>query len=111
MIPPNNVAAERHLIGVILRDALPFPPDLKPSDFFEPTHQEIAGAILMLAVDGITADELIVTQTLRELKSNVQAADVSLLVSDAGSSTYRPEHVDLITNAALLRQAAVIGLG
>lgn len=108
MIPPNNVAAERHLIGVILRDALPFPPDLKASDFFEPAHQEIAGAILMLAVDGITADELIVTQKLRELKSTVQAADVSLLVSDSGSSTYRPEHVDLITNAALLRQAAVI---
>jgi len=108
MIPPNNVAAERHLIGVILRDALPFPPDLKASDFFEPAHQDIVGAILMLAVDGITADELIVTQKLRELKSTVQAADVSLLVSDAGASTYRPEHVDLITNAALLRQAAVI---
>lgn len=106
MIPPNNVAAERHLIGVILRDALPFPPDLKASDFFEPAHQEIAGAIIMLAVDGITADELIVTQKLRELKSTVQAADVSLLVSDSGASTYRPEHVDLITNAALLRQAA-----
>ena len=108
MTPPNNVPAERHLLGVLLRDALPFPDELKPSDFFEPSHQEIAGAILMLAVDGITADELIVTQKLRELKSNVQAADVSLLVSDAGSATYRPEHVDLITNAALLRQAALI---
>ena len=108
MTPPNNVPAERHLLGVLLRDALPFPADLKPSDFFEPKHQEIAGAILMLAVDGITADELIVTQKLRELKSNVQATDVSLLVSDSNSSTYRPEHVDLITNAALLRQAAVI---
>jgi ABC-type transport system involved in cytochrome c biogenesis ATPase subunit len=62
----------------------------------------------MLAVDGITADELIVTQKLRELKSKVDAAYVSLLVSDSGSSTYRPEHVDLITNAALLREAGVI---
>jgi hypothetical protein len=108
MTPPNNVPAERHLLGVLLRDALPFPPDLKASDFFEPAHADIVGAILMLGVDGITADELIVTQKLRELKSKVDATYVSLLVSDSGSSTYRPEHVDLITNAALLRQAADI---
>ena len=67
MIPPNNVAAERHLIGVILRDALPFPPDLKASDFFDPTHQDIVGAVLSLGVDGIPADELTVTQKLREM--------------------------------------------
>jgi hypothetical protein len=108
MIPPNNVAAERHLIGVLLRDALPFPPDLKASDFFDPTHQDIVGAILSLAVDGITADELTATQKLREMKSPVEAGTVSLLVSDSGSSTYRQEHVDLITNAALLRQASDI---
>jgi hypothetical protein len=108
MIPPNNVAAERHLIGVLLREALPFPPDLKASDFFDPTHQDIVGAILSLAVDGITADELTATQKLREMKSPVDAGTVSLLVSDSGSSTYRQEHVDLITNAALLRQASDI---
>jgi hypothetical protein len=108
MIPPNNVAAERHLIGVLLRDALPFPPDLKASDFFEPAHQDIVGAILSLAVDGITADELTATQKLREMKSPVEAGTVSLLVSDSGSSTYRQEHVDLIANAALLRQASDI---
>jgi hypothetical protein len=108
MIPTNNVAAERHLIGVLLREALPFPPDLKASDFFEPAHQDIVGAILSLAVDGITADELTATQKLREMKSPVEAGTVSLLVSDSGSSTYRQEHVDLITNAALLRQASDI---
>jgi ABC-type transport system involved in cytochrome c biogenesis ATPase subunit len=36
----------------------------------------------------------------------VDAATISLLVSDAGASTYRPEHVDLITDAALLREAS-----
>jgi hypothetical protein len=108
MIPPNNVAAERHLIGVLLRDALPFPPDLKASDFFEPAHQDIVGAILSLGVDGITADELTVTQKLREVGSPIEAATVSLLVSDAGASTYRQEHVDLIAKASLLRQASAI---
>ena len=106
MIPPNNVAAERHLIGVILRDALPFPPDLKASDFFDPTHQDIVGAVLSLGVDGIPADELTVTQKLREMKSPVEAGTVSLIVTDAGANAYRPEHVDLIARAALLRQAA-----
>jgi hypothetical protein len=106
MIPPNNVAAERHLIGVLLRDALPFPPDLKASDFFDPTHQDIVGAVLSLGVDGIPADELTVTQKLREMKSPVEAGTVSLIVTDAGTNAYRPEHVDLITSAALLRQAA-----
>ncbi len=106
MTPPNNVPAERHLLGVLLRDALPLPSDLKPSDFFEPVHQDIYAAALSLAVDGIPADELTVSQRLREARSPVDAATVSLLVSDAGASTYRPEHVDLITDAALLREAS-----
>ena len=105
MTPPNNTAAERHLLGVLLRDALPLPDDLKPSDFFEPVHQDIAAAILSLAVDGVAADELTVSQRLREVRSTVDASTVSLLVSDAGSANYRPEHVELIADAALLRAA------
>ena len=108
MTPPNNVAAERHLLGVILRDALPLPEGLKPSDFYEPLHQDIFAAALSLAVDGVHADELTVSQRLREMASPVDAASVSLLVSDAGISTYRPEHVDLIADAAILREAGNI---
>ena len=105
MTPPNNTAAERHLLGVLLRDALPFPADLKASDFFEPVHQDIAAAILALEVDGILGDELTVSQRLREMRSPVEAATVSLLVSDAGTANYRPEHVELIADASLLRAA------
>ena len=105
MTPPNNVAAERHLIGVLLREALPLPDDLQPSDFFEPAHQDIAAAMLSLAVDGITPDELTVTQRLREANSPVDATTVSLLVSEVGMSVYRPEHADLIADAAILRRA------
>ena len=106
MIPPNNVAAERHLLGVLLRDALPFPPELKASDFFDPTHGDIVGAILALGVDGIRADELTVSQKLREMKSPVEAGTVSVMASDVGLSEYRPEHVELIASAALLRLAS-----
>ena len=56
MTPPNNTAAERHLLGVLLRDALPFPADLKASDFFEPVHQDIAAAILALRSEEHTSE-------------------------------------------------------
>jgi hypothetical protein len=105
MTPPNNVPAERHLLGVLLREAFPLPGDLKPSDFFEPAHQDIVSAMLSLGADGLIADELTVTQRLRDMGSPIDASTVSLLVSDAGQSTYRPEHADLIADAAVLRRA------
>jgi hypothetical protein len=105
MTPPNNVPAERHLLGVLLREAFPLPGDLKPSDFFEPAHQDIVSAMLSLGADGLIADELTVSQRLRDMGSPIDASTVSLLVSDAGQSTYRPEHADLIADAAVLRRA------
>lgn len=105
MTPPNNVPAERHLLGVLLREAFPLPGDLQPSDFFEPAHQDIAAAMLSLGADGITADELTVSQRLRDMGSPIDASTVSLLVSDAGQSAYRPEHADLIADTAVLRRA------
>ena len=105
MTPPNNVQAERHLLGVLLREAFPLPGDLKPSDFFEPSHQDIVSAMLSLGADGVPADELTVSQRLRDMGSPVTEATVSLLVSDVGQSVYRPEHADLIADAAILRRA------
>jgi len=105
MTPPNNVPAERHLLGVLLREAFPLPGDLQPSDFFEPAHQDIVSAMLSLGADGIIADELTVSQRLRDMGSPIDAATVSLLVSDVGQSTYRPEHADLIADTAILRRA------
>jgi hypothetical protein len=105
MIPPNNVPAERHLLGVLLREAFPLPGDLQASDFFEPAHQDIVAAMLSLGADGIPADELTVSQRLRDMGSPIEAATVSLLVSDVGQSAFRPEHADLIADAAILRRA------
>jgi replicative DNA helicase len=107
MIPPNNVAAERHLLGVLLREAAHLPGDLHPSDFFEPAHQDIAAAMLSLAVDGVAPDELTVSQRLRQVNSPVTEATVSLLVSDAGQAAFRLEHADMISDAAILRRALV----
>ncbi len=106
MTPPNNVAAERHLIGVLIRDSLPFPAELVPADFFEPAHADISQAIYSLQCDGLIADELTVTERLRFDRSPVDAFTVSDIVSACGQSTYRQEHVDIVQRMATLREAA-----
>ena len=107
MTPPNNTAAERHLLGVIIRDNLPFPAQLKPSDLFEPQHQDIAAAILSLQADGKAIDENIVSNYLREMKSVVEHYVVSSMTTEAGLML-RQEHVDMIADAAILREASLI---
>jgi len=39
---PSAIDAERHLLGVLLRDALPLTEGLIPSDFHETKHQDTA---------------------------------------------------------------------
>ena len=107
MTPPNNTAAERHLLGVIIRDNLPFPAQLKPSDLFEPQHQDIASAILSLQADGKAIDETIVSNYLREMKSVVEHFFVSSMTTEAGLML-RQEHVDMIADTAILREASLI---
>ena len=108
MTPQNNTAVERHLLGAIIRDASAFPTALKPSDFFEPKHQEVAAAILALQVDGKTADELTVPEYLRSVGSSVHATDINDLTAYAGFSTIRQEHIDIIADAAFMREASII---
>jgi hypothetical protein len=107
MTPPNNVPAERHLLGVIIRDNLAFPANLKPSDFFEPKHHDVAAAILSLQADGKAIDENIVSNYLREMKSVVEHFFVSSMTTEAGQML-RQEHVDIIADSAILREASLI---
>jgi hypothetical protein len=107
MTPPNNVPTERHLLGVIIRDNLPFPAQLKPSDLFEPQHQDIASAIISLQADGKAIDENIVSNYLREMKSVVEHFFVSSMTTEAGLML-RQEHVDMIADSAILREASLI---
>jgi hypothetical protein len=107
MTPPNNTAAERHVLGVIIRDNLPFPAQLKPSDLFEPQHQDIASAIISLQADGKAIDENIVSNYLREMKSVVEHFFVSSMTTEAGLML-RQEHVDMIADSAILREASLI---
>lgn len=108
MTPNNNISAERHVLGATIRDEVVFPAQLKPSDFFEPKHQDVAAAILAIQVDGKTADELTVTQYLRDSGSRVDASFISDLTAHSGFSQLRQEHIDMVVDSAFMREASLI---
>jgi hypothetical protein len=108
MTPPNNVPAERHLLGAVIRDNLAFPVNLKPSDFFEPKHQDVATAILYLQSDGKVVDETTVSTYLHSNGSTVEHSFVSDLTAYSNFRELRQEHVDMVADAAFMREASLI---
>ncbi|CAB4185027.1 RepA RecA-family ATPase [uncultured Caudovirales phage] len=99
---------ERYLLGVILRDALPLPPGIIPSDFTEPKHQDIASVIIALADENIAADELTATMRLRERKSPAEAFYLSELTTAVSHSALNPAWADEIKRLSALRTIATI---
>ena len=99
----NAADIERHLLGALLRDSLPIPEGLIASDFTEPKHQDIFAAILSLADEQVSADELTATMRLRERKSPVEAFYVSGLTSALGSSIYNPAWATEVRRQSVLR--------
>lgn len=104
---PSAIDAERHLLGVLLRDALPLPEGLLPSDFHEPKHQDIASAIKAVSDTGVPPDELVVTNKLREAKSPAEAHYISELTTSVGASLLNAGWADLIKRKAALRQISL----
>jgi hypothetical protein len=104
---PSAIDAERHLLGVLLRDALPLPEGLIPSDFHEPKHQDTAACIKALSDAGVPPDELVVTNKLREAKSTAEAHYISELTTNVGASVFNPGWADLIKRKAALRQISL----
>jgi len=107
MPPPNaSPEAERHLLGVLIRDALPFPPDLVPADFYEPKLQDVAYAIRAVEDQGGQADELSVILYLRSTPFDSPDAFVSSLTTDVGFSAYNPAWAGEVRRQSLLRSIA-----
>lgn len=104
---PAAIDAERHLLGVLLRDALPLPEGLIPSDMHDPKHQDIAAAIKAVAESGVPPDELVVTNKLREAKSPAEAHYISDLTTSVGQSALNPGWADIIKRKAALRQISL----
>lgn len=103
-INPASPEAERHLLGVLIRDALPFPDGLLPSDFTEPLLADIAFAIKAIEAKGDKADDFTLSAYLRPTAFPNPDAFVSTLTTDAGYSAYNPSHAELIRRQAVLRR-------
>jgi replicative DNA helicase len=107
-LPPNTVDAEKYLLGVLMRDALPLPERLKPSDFFEPKHQDIAYAITSLWAEGSLAQEDSVFLRLKKLNSPVEAYYISDCVSQVGYTLLNPAWEKGIKHTSQLRRLSEV---
>ena len=105
-IPPSAIDAERHILAVSIAQGTPLPSGLLPSHFFEPRHQDIAAAILGLADESVTPDELTVTQRLRVIGSPVQAHEVSELATTGSFIQPNRAWEDAVIRAYNLRRFA-----
>jgi len=101
---PASLEAERHLLGVLIRDSLSPPEELLPSDFFEPKHQDIYAAILQLTDEGKLADEVTVSQTLNANGSPVSGHYVSDTASLVQFNPLNPEWSALVKRTSALRR-------
>ena len=107
---PSNLDAERHLLGCLIRDGLPLPEGLIPSDFYEPKHQDIAATLAQLEAQGITPDEVTVSTYLRDLETSADHVLVNDLTTTVGFSTLNRAWAEAIANTGRLRRIASINL-
>jgi replicative DNA helicase len=71
LLPPQNLEAEQSVLGAVLLSeqtlyALTIDINLKPEDFYRPSHGAIFGAMLALYEQGEPVDKLTVTDRLRQ---------------------------------------------
>lgn len=115
-LPPQNLEAERAVLGAILLDGGKavvdlVAQDLTVDDFYKPSHGEIFGAVLALAkkgspVDGVTlANELKRLGTLETVGGVVELAELTRTVPSTANAVY---YVKLVKDAARLRRAVLV---
>ena len=103
-LPPSAIDAERHILAVSVAQGTPLPSGLLPSYFFEPKHQDIASAIAGLIDEGVTPDELTVSERLRTLGSPVEAFEVSDLATTGAFIQSNPAWGDAVIKTFNLRK-------
>ena len=92
-IPPQDIEAERSLLGAILLDDSAFPDILekiKPIDFYEKKHGAIYRGMMSLYEHNQPIDLLTLTSELRNLK----------LLKDIGGASYLTELTNVVPTAA-----------
>jgi len=105
---PSALDAERFLLGTIIRDGGGLPDPLLPSDFYEPKHQDIAGAIYALTTSGVVPDEITVGQQLKSNGSAVELYYVNEIVSGTGFTMLNPHWAESIKRTSKLRRISAV---
>jgi len=109
-IPPQNIEAERSVLGAILldKDAVIKVSDiLQPEDFYKEDHQEIYEAILELFEKRSPVDLVTLTDHLekkKKLKDVGGASYLTELVNGVPSSAHAGHYAEIVHNRAVLRR-------
>src|SRR3989475_4001199 len=110
-IPPNNLDAERAVLGAILlegRETLPRVIEvLRPSDFYTESHRAMYRAMLTLFDRGKPVDLLTLTEELRrgdQLQFAGGQAALALLVEQGSVSAYLGSYMTMVRDMAVLRE-------
>jgi len=111
-IPPQNLDAERAVLGSALMDmdgALTAVQALDPSDFYRRSHQLIFAAIVEITTRGVQPDTILVADELgMDLERCGGRVTLLELFKEIPSTAYIQEHVKLVKESA--RRRALISL-
>lgn len=108
-VPPNNLDAERSLLGAMLlsREAIgPAVEKLAASDFYKPAHQHIFDAVASLYAAGEPADPVTVAETLSRAGLLEQVGGLAYLIdlqASTPATSNAARYATIIEERALLR--------
>jgi replicative DNA helicase len=109
-IPPQNLDAERAVLGAMLVDDSIVPEMtsvLKPKDFYLTNHGQIFTVIKTLADQRIPVDLLTVGETLKKSNSQILSADLAAF-ADMALPSHVHRHADMILEAARKRRLLTV---
>ena len=114
-VPPQNIEAERSLLGAIMIDEGSLPDILmivKPKDFYEERHQIIFGAMSNLYDSHKPIDLLTLTNELKSLKKLKEvggAAYLTELSNSVPAASHAKTYADIVAAAATRRRLIKAG--
>lgn len=114
-IPPQDIIAEKSLLGAILLSDASFPEileGLKPPDFYDPKNAEIYQGMVSLYEKGRPIDLLTLTaelKSLKTLKTVGGAPYLTELTNFVPTASHAKAYADLITKTAVRRRLIKAG--
>src|SRR5437867_2867333 len=109
-VPPQNLEAERAVLGAVLLEPVLLPRAiemLKPDEFYKDAHRKIYASMIRLFHKSEPADVLTVSEELRsmgELEEIGGQAALAILMEEATVATQFVAYATIIREKALLRE-------